>query len=296
MGEAVAKEPSMEEILSSIRKIITDDGTSKQNNGEVAPATKPDIQIASVTSDAPAEAVVNKARPSIENTAETASQIESSPSEIPTADNVETAVEVSAEPIIQVVPEIVETVQSVTTELDQVDIPADSVQGEASSPEPEIQIASEPAVAQADLTSIPATSPIDSIAPQEITEAKPMEEAMVAEETPDIQSEPVVAEPEPITASTETIADATSDTPEASGFGDGQIDEATIFKGALMSPSTDQIVSEAFERLQRETMENIEGKTESILRPMLSEWLDNNLPTLVERLVREEIERVSRGR
>jgi len=32
-----------------------------------------------------------------------------------------------------------------------------------------------------------------------------------------------------------------------------------------------------------------------LLRPMLQDWLDNNLPTLVERLVREEIERVVRG-
>jgi cell pole-organizing protein PopZ len=28
---------------------------------------------------------------------------------------------------------------------------------------------------------------------------------------------------------------------------------------------------------------------------MLQDWLDNNLPLLVERLVREEIERVARG-
>ncbi len=34
---------------------------------------------------------------------------------------------------------------------------------------------------------------------------------------------------------------------------------------------------------------------EDMLRPMLQEWLDDNLPTLVERLVREEIERVARG-
>jgi cell pole-organizing protein PopZ len=32
-----------------------------------------------------------------------------------------------------------------------------------------------------------------------------------------------------------------------------------------------------------------------MLRPMLSDWLDDNLPKLVERLVREEIERVARG-
>ena len=34
---------------------------------------------------------------------------------------------------------------------------------------------------------------------------------------------------------------------------------------------------------------------EEMLRPMLTQWLDDNLPTLVERLVREEIERVARG-
>jgi uncharacterized protein len=34
---------------------------------------------------------------------------------------------------------------------------------------------------------------------------------------------------------------------------------------------------------------------EDLLRPMLKNWLEGNLPQMVERLVREEIERVSRG-
>ena len=33
-----------------------------------------------------------------------------------------------------------------------------------------------------------------------------------------------------------------------------------------------------------------------MLRPMLKDWLDDNLPALVERQVQEEIARVSRGR
>jgi len=33
-----------------------------------------------------------------------------------------------------------------------------------------------------------------------------------------------------------------------------------------------------------------------MLAPLLKTWLDDNLPRLVERLVRTEIERVSRGR
>ena len=36
----------------------------------------------------------------------------------------------------------------------------------------------------------------------------------------------------------------------------------------------------------------LEGLVRELLRPMLAEWLDKNLPPLVERLVRAEIERV----
>jgi cell pole-organizing protein PopZ len=32
-----------------------------------------------------------------------------------------------------------------------------------------------------------------------------------------------------------------------------------------------------------------------MIRPMLKTWLDDNLPIMVERLVRAEIERVARG-
>lgn len=40
----------------------------------------------------------------------------------------------------------------------------------------------------------------------------------------------------------------------------------------------------------------IERYAQDLLRPMLKQWLDDNLPALVERLVRAEIERVARGR
>ena len=38
-----------------------------------------------------------------------------------------------------------------------------------------------------------------------------------------------------------------------------------------------------------------ENMTREILRPMLKAWLDEHLPSLVERLVRAEIQRVARG-
>ena len=40
----------------------------------------------------------------------------------------------------------------------------------------------------------------------------------------------------------------------------------------------------------------LEDLVREMLRPMLKSWLDDNLPGLVERLVRTEIERVARGR
>ena len=51
-------------------------------------------------------------------------------------------------------------------------------------------------------------------------------------------------------------------------------------------------LSEAFAARSKKTFDDL---AEQMLRPMLQDWLDNNLPILVERLVREEIERVARG-
>lgn len=51
-------------------------------------------------------------------------------------------------------------------------------------------------------------------------------------------------------------------------------------------------LNEAFAAGSRRSFDEM---AEEMLRPMLQQWLDDNLPTLVERLVREEIERVARG-
>jgi cell pole-organizing protein PopZ len=68
----------------------------------------------------------------------------------------------------------------------------------------------------------------------------------------------------------------------------------------LLSAQADAAVAGAFDQLAS-TMLSRSGRmvvelVEDMLRPLLRNWLDDNLPPLVERLVREEIERVSRGR
>ena len=61
--------------------------------------------------------------------------------------------------------------------------------------------------------------------------------------------------------------------------------------GAQIARSFSEL-AEVFDGVERRSIEDMAAE---MLRPMLQDWLEDNLPTLVERLVREEIERVARG-
>ena len=67
----------------------------------------------------------------------------------------------------------------------------------------------------------------------------------------------------------------------------------------LMSPEAASAVALAFEALSASVAaraaEVADGMVRDMLRPMLKTWLDENLPAMVERLVRSEIERIARG-
>jgi uncharacterized protein len=67
----------------------------------------------------------------------------------------------------------------------------------------------------------------------------------------------------------------------------------------LVSQSPERRVAAAFDDLNSAFVKSknmpIENVAEAMLHPMLKDWLDNNLPSLVERLVREEISRIARG-
>jgi cell pole-organizing protein PopZ len=72
----------------------------------------------------------------------------------------------------------------------------------------------------------------------------------------------------------------------------------------LVSPSQAQETMESFSRLNEKLNEDyhdlpigngaitLERLTRELMRPMLKEWLDQHLPIMVERLVREEMERL----
>jgi cell pole-organizing protein PopZ len=69
---------------------------------------------------------------------------------------------------------------------------------------------------------------------------------------------------------------------------------------AMLSGESAQAVQSAFGKLAESVLaraigeQSIEDMTRELLKVMLKQWLDDNLPAVVERLVREEIERVAR--
>jgi uncharacterized protein len=68
----------------------------------------------------------------------------------------------------------------------------------------------------------------------------------------------------------------------------------------LVSSSTSAAIDSAFNTLAHTVLvqnaRTLEDLVREMLRPLLKSWLDDNLPGMVERLVRAEIDRVSRGR
>ena len=119
-------------------------------------------------------------------------------------------------------------------------------------------------------------------APAEVVQAAPVVSEPVAEAT--AEPEAVVVEPSVITPAPIKAAAP-----------------APVEAGPMMSSDAASAAAKAFEHLAeqlfRETDEGqriLQDTASDMIRPMLKKWLDDNLPSLVERLVREEIERVAR--
>ena len=112
---------------------------------------------------------------------------------------------------------------------------------------------------------------------------------------PAMQDEPMPSEPvaSPAPSSEPGWTDR-SHPSAASAAGQRPTDEG------LLSPATAAALDAAFNALAQTAQpprgRTVEELVSELLRPMLKAWLDDNLPAIVERLVRAEIERVSRAR
>jgi cell pole-organizing protein PopZ len=78
------------------------------------------------------------------------------------------------------------------------------------------------------------------------------------------------------------------------------VDQVALNDQPLVSEGTDAAVASSFTALSAtvamQNNEIVEKLMREMLRPMLKTWLDDHLPSVVERLVRAEIQRVARGR
>jgi cell pole-organizing protein PopZ len=241
---AKSQEPSMEEILASIRRIIADDDASKTAPRPAEPAAA-----------APAPA----ARP--------APPPQAPPPTPPTPPRV-TPPEPSLDEALAADPE------PMADEEDQAsDILDLTEQMAAPMPQP-----------------APAPKPAPQFRTIDGSFDVSYEEERSAPQMP--MSAPQMSAPQ-MSAPQMPEAQAPSPSEDNPYRGDGRSNQ-------LLSNVTSAAVDSAFNTLAQTVLvqnaRTLEDLVREMLRPMLKAWLDDNLPGMVERLVRAEIERVSRGR
>ena len=236
---AKVQEPSMEEILASIRRIIADDeakpaAAEKPSSPPAAAKPQPSAK-PSAMKDIPPSAITPAAKPA------------AAPKPAPPPPAAEPAASNS-----------------------QDDIDAMLASLDAATPEADIR----PAQPEADVFELTAEMAVATPAPPAASFNK-------IEPEDDIEfSEAVKAHRQPIYEPPPFESDAPAQ--------------------QILSRSTVSAVESAFNSLANTVLSNnartLEDLVKEMLRPMLKSWLDDNLPGLVERIVKAEIERVSRGR
>ncbi len=268
-ASSAQREPSMEEILASIRRIIEDSDTGRKptDAGELrqdlepsavatSPAAVPSVEVDAFRSELNADTGPRKPVTLADVQAQLAA-----------TDPALTRAEIRPEPV---------KAAPAPTTLAEV--------GARSAVEPGAPVASSkqaPTPQNAETIVADWRREIAAAGGSTVT-AKPAVRAPEAAPKGEVPKE----EPEPA-AKVATLPPGRASAPDAHG------------RPAIVSEQTGRQVAAAFGELSdafaSRSKKTFDEMAEEMLRPMLQDWLDNNLPTLVERLVREEIERVARG-
>ncbi|WP_027156204.1 DUF2497 domain-containing protein [Mesorhizobium sp. WSM2561] len=292
-ASSVQREPSMEEILASIRRIIEDNDTGRKQPDDTDDLLQ---DLTSVAVPAPAVGVAppeaGRAPPEGGGAPPEVSAFRAELRPGFDARRPATLTEVQAQP--SAVEPVIARVEPPVRSESPVTLAGDRVAAEAApaaKPEPNA-----PATARVAETtdSIVAGWRRDIAAISEAkTAAKPDRARDRAElrQTPDAEPKAEVFE--------HAAEPAFEPAPPRSGLARPATSEAPSVRPAILSEHTGRQVAAAFGELSdafaSRSKKTFDEMAEEMLRPMLQDWLDNNLPTLVERLVREEIERVARG-
>ncbi|MER9581475.1 PopZ family protein [Mesorhizobium sp. M0276] len=267
-ASSAQREPSMEEILASIRRIIEDSDGGRKQPGD-ADELRQDLEPASSGDAAPDVEAFRAdlhADPEVRKPV-TLAEVQAQPP--------------AAEPVIARM---------------ETPVRADPAPAKPSMTLAEVsaRIAAEPAAVDA-----PAPRPV--IAPDAPVADWRREIAAVGEQAKMVsdraEARKPVAQPLVDDSRDEPSAKAISEPPRSETVRPVPASDAP--RPAIVSEHTGRQVAAAFGELSdafaSRSKKTFDEMAEEMLRPMLQDWLDNNLPTLVERLVREEIERVARG-
>jgi cell pole-organizing protein PopZ len=283
------REPSMEEILASIRRIIEDSDTGRKAEVEqgrpefeTASSSASDYAPARHDNEAPSGAVIDVdafraelRAPAPEprkpvTLAEVQAQI-AADARKRAGGNIPSA-ELEAAPVAEAAP----AVESVGESPQAAETPAQPDWRDTFS----AQAAPE--------TPTPGAAPMPSSVSDVDAAGRAPREDIVAVQQPDNNS---IREP----ASAAEVAPA-HDAGDSIAPGAA---ENGVARPAIISEQASRQVAAAFSELSEafaaRSKKTFDEMAEQMMRPMLQDWLDNNLPTLVEKLVREEIERVARG-
>jgi uncharacterized protein len=256
---AKAQEPSMEEILASIRRIISDDDTAAKAAGAVPPKA--------ATPPAPPPRAEAPSRPA------------------------SVAPQKPVSPVLRTPAAIQNDIEAVLAEPEKLVIgpsPKAAGNGAADLADPDILELTE------EMAAVEPPEPEPDMRASNFRTIDGQPDVFFAE-TPEPETEPE-PEPEP----EDEPAFAMPSEPPPPSFGYDNPHSSSPNSSSIISQATSAAVDSAFNQLAQSVFtqngRTIEDLVRDMLRPMLKSWLDDNLPGLVERLVRAEIERVSRGR
>jgi uncharacterized protein len=129
--------------------------------------------------------------------------------------------------------------------------------------------------------------------PAHVTQIMPLRLNRLGPE-PILVDEPAVDEEEEADAEETSFSEA-----ETIDYAADADDDEEAERSPLVSADAASSIASHFQALATSMFVNDSGMlqkcAQEMLRPMLKQWLDDNLPVIVERLVRAEIERVARG-
>lgn len=277
MNKPAPKEPSMDEILSSIRQIIADDdaaATPRRSTPE--PAASAASASSGFTPPPPAMRPIPP--------------VESLDHDFPALDDEE-----EAEPLTLSPAQILQMPDTIEPETFSSSVPtfeppraAASEAARPAAPEPARFAPPEPAraIAPEPVSGFSTPTLVD---PEDVSfdlDDDAEEPEPVAYEPPPVPRREQPVPPRPATR----IADA-APMPDRNLSRD--------LTEQLIEPATNAAVRQNLQRLNALHIAvpgmTIESMVREMLRPMLKDWLDENLPAMVERMVEKEIARISRG-